>query len=195
MELFGRLGPQAPVSCHPFAIHRLLALNPQAYMVCHGLWNNTPRVVRYNQEHLRLDARLSASRITDNPPSGIWDFEVAAADTEQPVASGSLPLQSRQPFDAVWAMSQHLGMRGMVQSLRAPFIHVPVVNTRSAYAADNYVAHTYTRSDRQVIRRFGAQDRLVLHDPRYTQLDFRPDFVQHNVGVRFVYLRPEPLAS
>lgn len=30
-------------------------------MVCHGLWNDTLRVVRYNDEHLRLPARLTRS--------------------------------------------------------------------------------------------------------------------------------------
>lgn len=53
-------------------------------------------------------------------------------------------------------MMRLLGVRGLVQTARAPFLHVPVVNTRSAYAGDNQVAHTYTRSDRQIIRLYGS---------------------------------------
>ena len=37
-----------------------------------------------------------------------------------------------------------------MQAARQPFVQVPVVNTRSDHAAGNAVAHTYTRSDRQL---------------------------------------------
>jgi hypothetical protein len=194
ISLFAAREPQPPVKRHPFAIHRLLTLNPQVCMVCHGLWNNTPRVVRYNQVHLGLDARLSASRIDYDAGAGRLAFQVSDAESGQPVAAGVVAAPARQPAGALWQMAQHLGWQGMAQAARAPFTHVPVANTRSRHAGDNAVAHTYTRSDRQVIRLLGAADQVVLHCERYAPLAFRPDFVQHNRGIRFVYLRPQPLS-
>lgn len=218
ISLFAALTPQPPTPQHPFAIHRLLLLEPDAYMVCHGLWNNTQQVARYNQSHLGLDARLSDSRIDRNdgrgtgsarnrvsqrnsvsspaglmPASPQWSFQVSDALSGQPVAEGSLAAPQRQPLGVLWTMTRHLGFSALAQSMREPFVHVPVVNTRSAYAADNYVAHTYTRSDRQIIRRYEKADAVRIRHPRYAPLNFRPDFVQHSAGVRFVYLRPETL--
>lgn len=195
ISLFASVQPQPPAPRHPFAIHRLLMLNPSACMVCHGLWNNTAKVVRYNQQHLGLDAHLCSSHIDHDMAQKRWTFQVVDAESRRPAAEGSLRLQRRQPLAALWSMLQHLGAQGLVQARRAPFIHVPVVNTRSLYAGDNLVAHTYTRSDRQVIRRYEGADRLIIHDQRYAGLKFSPDFVQHSEGVRFVYLRPQPLTT
>lgn len=193
ISLFATLEPQPPVERHPFAIHRLLVLNSAVLMVCHGLWNNTPRVFRYNQSHLGLDAHLSASRIEHEAKTARLVFAVDDAASGQPVAAGSVAVRARQSPAALWQMTRHLGWGGMAQAARQPFVQVPVVNTRSDHAAGNAVAHTYTRSDRQVIRRFGEGDRVVVSHPRYAPLNFRPDFVQHSGGVRFVYLRPQPL--
>jgi hypothetical protein len=194
ISLFAAPAPQPPAARHPFAIHRLLTLNPDVCMVCHGLWNNTQRVVRYNQAHLGLDARLSASRIDLDAGAGRLAFQVSDAESGQAVAEGAVAVPARQPPADLWRMARHLGWRGMAQAARTPFIHVPVVNTRSRYAGDNAVAHTYTRSDRQVIRLVGAADRVAIHGERYAPLAFRPDFVQHSKGIRFVYLRPQPYA-
>ncbi|MBK8023713.1 MAG: hypothetical protein IPK19_20320 [Chloroflexi bacterium] len=189
ISIFASFSPVPPVTAHPFAIYRALILNPAAMMICHGLWNNTERVVRYNREHLLLDARLSRRQIDRTAAS--WRFQVEDAERGQRVAEGELTVPGRQPPQALMAMAGHLGLRGMMQSMRAPFIHVPVVNTRAAGSAANRIAHTYTKADKQVIRTFGPGDRLTIHDPRYAALRFEPAFVQHNDGVRFVYLRPE----
>jgi hypothetical protein len=195
VSLFAALQPQAPEPRHPFAIHRLLVRNPNAYMICHGLWNNTARVVRYNQSHLRLDARLSASRIDHDAGVQRLTFQVDDAERGQPVAAGTLAAPARQSPAVMWAMLHHLGVHGFAQSVRTPFLHVPVVNTHSLYADDNEVAHTYTRSDRQIVRRYGEGDHITIQHDRYAQLNFRPDFVQHNIGIRFVYLRPQMIES
>lgn len=111
------------------------------------------------------------------------------------IVEGEIGITARPSSRVLWAMGQHLGMAGMMQSMRQPFIHVPVVNTRGKQAADNAIAHTYTRTDHQNIRYFGKADRLKIHEPKYAALAFQPDFVQHGDGVRFVYLRPEPFNS
>lgn len=191
ISIFASFHPQPPVKSHPFAIYRLLMLNPQAMMVCHGLWNNTARVVRYNQEHLMLDAHLSQSAFNINTSAGTWRFHVDEADSQQALVSGEIRFPAQQPPSVLWEMSRHLGMRGLMKTLREPFIQVPVVNTRSPYATDNQIARTYTHSDRQTIVRFDAAQKLTLHAKPYEGLQFQPDFVQYNQGVRFVYLRPE----
>lgn len=193
ISLFASTKLLPPVPRHPFAIYRLLALNPAAYMVCHGLWNNVERVVRYNQVHLGLDAHLSASRFDRAKTNQQWGFQVDDAESGRPVAEGMLATPTRQPAAAMWSMLRHLGVQGAMQGARTQFVHVPVVNTRSAFAGDNSVAHTYTRSDRQIIRRYEDADQIVIRHQQYANLSFRPDFVQQSVGVRFVYLRPLPL--
>lgn len=191
ISIFATFRPQPPVQAHPFAIYRALTLNPDMVMVCHGLWNNTERVVQYNREHLGLDAHLSKSQITRDDGAALWRFRVEDAQRSALIAEGQIATVRRQPPAAMWAMSGHLGMGGLLRLMREPFIHVPVVNTRSTYATTNRIAHTYTRSDRQVVRFFGTSDRLTLADRPYAALGFRPQFVQQNEGVRFVYLRPE----
>lgn len=193
ISLFASLKPQPPVQRHPFAIHRLLVTNPDVCMVCHGLWNNTMRVVRYNQAHLGLDAHLSASWIDHDEKTGRLTFQVEDAGSDHPIAEGMLDMPKQQAPGVMWKMVRHLGVQGMARSVREQFLHVPVVNTASAFASGNCVAHTYTRSDRQIIRLWEAADQIAIEHERYAPLAFRPQFVQYNAGVRFVYLRPQPL--
>lgn len=188
ISLFASVDPVPPVRAHPFAIHRTLVNDRATRMVCHGLWNNTAKVVGYNTQHLGLNARRGHSDITRG--RGRWQFR--ASDDNGLVATGDLALPARAAPVQLAAMMQHIGVKGLLRSLRTPYVHVPVVNTRNRFADDNRVAHTYTRNDNQVIRRFTAQDQLSIHYPQAAVLDFAPDFVQHNEGVRFVYLRPEP---
>lgn len=189
-SIFASFQPQAPVQAHPFAIFRLLTLNPQTMMVCHGLWNNTEHVVRYNQAHLGLDARVCTSHFDHTTPQQ-WRFQFEDRENAQALLSGEIALPSQQSPALLWQMSRHLGFGGMLKTLRQPFIHVPVVNTRSAYADANQIAHTYTHSDTQKIFRFDEAQKLTVQAPHYQALQFRPDFVQYNTGVRFVYSRPE----
>mgnify|MGYP006876346025 CR=1 FL=1 len=63
ISLFATPRSSPPLPADPFAFFRALATRPDLLMVCHGLWNNTRRVVRYNTEHLRLNARLTQSEV------------------------------------------------------------------------------------------------------------------------------------
>jgi hypothetical protein len=193
--LFAAFQPNPPVASHPFAIYRQLALNPHAMMVCHGLWNNTARVVQYNRAHLGLDARLSKSHLERQAALNTWRFRVEDAERGELLIDGDLAPSPSQAPHVLMQWAGHLGLQGMWQSMRSPFIHVPVVNTRNPHAPDNCMAHTYTRNDTQIIRRVERADRLTIHAPAYAPLNFRPAFVQHNEGVRFVYLRPESEAA
>lgn len=191
VSIFASFQPQAPVKPHPFVIYRLLTLNPQTMMVCHGLWNNTERVVRYNREHLGLDARRCNSTVAINKASRQWHFQFEDAENHHALLSGDITLPKQQSPSVLWEMSRQLGFGGLLKTMRQPFIHVPVVNTQSAYAADNRIARTYTQSDDQNIFKFDPSQQLTLHAPQYQALNFQPDFIQYNDGVRFVYLRPE----
>lgn len=189
IAVFASFRPVPPVRSHPFAIYRALTRQVETRMVCHGLWNSTDNVVQYNCEHLGLNARLARSEISRGKER--WSFKVTD-DQIGLVAEGDLAAPVRSSAAEMWAMIRHIGIAGVIQFMRTPYIHVPVVNTRNRFAADNQVAHTYTQSDKQVIRFFSSQDRVMIQCPQYASLGFVPDFVQHSDGVRFVYLRPQP---
>lgn len=190
-SIFASFQPQAPVAPHPLAIYRLLTLNPQTMMVCHGLWNSTERVVRYNREHLLLDARLCTSTIAVDEAGQEWRFDYSDTESQQTLLTGRIHVPRQQPFKVIWEMTRHLGFGGMMKSARDAFIHVPVVNTRSALSAQNLLAHTYTKADGQKIFWYDESQQLTIAHPEYSALAFAPDFVQCSEGVRFVFLRPE----
>lgn len=199
-SIFASSKPQAPVQAHPFAIFRELVMNSDVMMICHGLWNNTSLVVDYNRDHLGLDAHLSISDIQANDH---WrSFDMKDATTGELLIKGDLiePMIGAKKWDyegvnpkgkALRDMMRHLRFGGMMRAMRSPFVHVPVVNTISQVSDKNRVAHTYTKSDNQIVRYFEpTQDKLAIHHPRYAPLKFEPAFVQHNRGIRFVYLPP-----
>lgn len=196
ISIFASFTPQLPVVSHSFAIYRLMTLNPDMMMVCHGLWNSTTLVTQYNREHLDLNARQSISQIDDSGDGERWRFSVQDVESREMIADGDLRRSFRQEPGVLWDMTQHLGWRGMLRTLRSPFIQMPVVNTRRDAVMENQIARTYTRNDAQVIRYFdGRKDRITLCHPSYAALNFRPQFVQYSSGVRFVYLRPGSSSS
>jgi len=190
ISLFASFQPMERVVAHPLAIYRLLTLNPQTMMVCHGLWNSTERVVRYNREHLSLDAHLCQS-VIEVDPARVWNFRYTDTGSQQPIVEGRIVVPESQPASTMWEMTRQIGLGGLMKSMRDPFIHVPVVNTLNSHASGNLVAHTYTSADSQVIFRYDDSQAVSIRLPQYAALDFQPDFVQCSSGVKFVYLRPE----
>lgn len=188
ISLFATSRPIPRQTPHPFNIFRALTVISQTRMVCHGLWNSDHRVARYNSEHLGLNARFSSSQIQQT--HGRWRCRFEDEDGCL-IADGDLGVAVRQSPVVMWQLLRHIGIQGLMQSIRSPFVHVPVVNTRSQFAKENLVAHTYSRSAKQVIRPFDSEDRFVIKDPMYASLDFAPAFVQQLEGVQFVYLRPQ----
>lgn len=189
LSIFAAYRPLPPVRAHRFAIYRLLSVEPATMMICHGLWNSTPLVVTYNREVLGLDARLSVSELD----LAAGRFRVKDAASGQPIAAGELPAPHHQPGADLRQMVSHVGLRGMLRQMRSPFVQVPVVNPITDHLPENWIARTYTKTDRQLIRSFDtARDRLTITHPEYAPLDFQPMFVQHGFGVRFVYHCPQP---
>lgn len=189
ISLFAASRPIRPLKAHPFAIFRALTAVPEARMVCHGLWNSTQRVVRYNSEHLCLNAAFSPSGVRQGNGQIAFHFPDVVGNL---IAEGTVRITRGQPMSVLWQVIRHLGVGTMIRSARSPFIHIPVVNTRSDFSKQNLISHTYSRGEKQMIRRFDSQDSLVIGHPVYASLGFKPDFVQQINGVGFVYLRPQP---
>jgi hypothetical protein len=51
------------------------------------------------------------------------------------------------------------------------------------------------RSDHPLFAKYPLDGAVVIRHERYAELAFRPDFVQHSAGIRFVYLRPQPFGA
>ncbi|WP_197958928.1 hypothetical protein [Bradyrhizobium agreste] len=189
ISLFAAFRPIPPLEAGPFAVLHAFASVPEAMMVCHGLWNSSHRVVRYNSEHLCLNAAFSASEIRQGHGQIAFHFPDAGGNL---VAEGTIRIARRQPASAAWQLMRHLGVKTMVRLARSPYIHVAVANTRSGRSRQNLVASTYSRGAKQVTRRFAPGDRLTIGHPVYASLGLRPHFVQQTERVEFVYLRPQP---
>jgi hypothetical protein len=174
------------VATHRYAVLRALAVRDDVVMVCHGLWNNTPRVVRYNQAHLGLDAHAATSAV--GVVDGRLRFRFIDADG-QLIAEGNLAAPARQSAGPLWRALLHLGFAGMAAGAK-PALHVAVANPISAWATRVQVAHTYSKPDAVVLRAVDEGDALRIAHPRYASLQFVPEFVELLRGVRFVYGRP-----
>lgn len=180
--------PVPALAAHPLALLVALFTRTDVRMVCHGLWNSTARVVRYNAEHLGLDARYASGLLTRARQR--WHFAFADVGA-QPVLEGELACVARTPVGLGWELARRLGWRALWQSLRDPVVQVPVLNTLGPNATVLEVASTYTRADRQALRLASPADRLQIQAAPYAALDFAPAFVEQMEGLRFVYLRPQ----
>jgi hypothetical protein len=138
-----------------------------------------------------LDARVCDSTININPTDKQWNFQFKDTDSQTPLLTGTINLPKQQPPSALYHMLRHLGFGGMMKTITNPFIEVPVVNTISPYATENKIARTYTHSDMQIVTQFTPESgQLTIEAPQYQALQFQPDFIQNNQGIKFVYKRP-----
>ena len=64
ISLLASAHPVPPLAAHPLALLHALLTRTDVRMVCHGLWNSTARVVRYNAEHLGLNAHYASGLLT-----------------------------------------------------------------------------------------------------------------------------------
>lgn len=188
ISLWATARPAPPVAAHPLALLTAMMTRPDAYMVCHGLWNSTRRAVQYNAEHLGLDAHFGSAMLTR--AQNRWSFRFADVG-EQPLAEGSVACVERTTAAVAWQLAAQLGWKRLWQAWRNPVVQAPVLNTLGPHASVVEVARTYTRADRQALRLAGPQDHLQIHADPYAALGFTPAFVQQMEGLRFVYLRPQ----
>ncbi|WP_127998116.1 hypothetical protein [Piscinibacter defluvii] len=191
VSLFVSRGPLAPLPAHRLTVIEQMVVRDDVHMLCHGLWNSTPRVVAYNRELLALDARLSESRIEFDRRPGTIDFAVHDAATRTPVVEGHLERVQRPSLRANLALVARLGLWRLAAIARQPWLRVPVLNPVGERLPRNAAADSFTKADRSVLRLFDPErDRLAFGDRRYRALDFRPQLVQFMEGFKFVYLAP-----
>lgn len=190
ISLFTTRRQVRPLKANAFSYHRALAAMPDLAMVCHGLWNSTQRVVRYNAEHLLLNAKLTQSEVDFSGDH--WTFQFRDAVGEM-IAKGSVPATRRQSAGVTWKIMRQMGTGGLLGLLRAPFFKMPVVNTRRQGDAFNHVCTTYTACQKPLVRETTDKDLITISDSLYSQLDFKVSFVQQLKDIGFVFLRPAPM--
>lgn len=147
-------------------------------------------MVRYNIQHLLLDARLTISEIRQE--QGRWRFQFLDPQGEL-IAKGSILASHGSPFGPAWRIAQQTGLKGMMRLMKSPAVNIPVVNTRSQGEARNHVCQTYTTCDRAYVRASGPEDEVTIRHPVYAPLDFKPAAILQFDGVGFIFLRPEPM--
>jgi len=174
------------VPSHQLSLISLMT-RPDVRMLCHGLWNNTPRVVAYNRERLSLNARLCGSQIGNDKQTFSFDFHDSVAGGS--ILSGDL--LKRVSLRAAWDLVSHLGLRRTVAIARQPWIKLAILNPTGVLLSTNEVAESYTKNQKNLVRYFDeGKDRLEFGDTPYARLGFEPQFVQDMEGFRFVYLNP-----
>lgn len=191
ISLFATRHKVPPIKANTFSYHRASQTIPDLMMVCHGLWNNTERVVRYNAEHLLLNARLTKSEMDFSGETWTFSFR----DTEGAIiAEGAVPAIQSQPASVAWKLAWQVGMRGFLELARAPYFQVPVVNTRRPGDPCNHVCTTFTVCEQPKLREATEMDRIVIRDTLYEELDFSVSYAQILKDIGFIFLRPVPLA-
>ncbi len=180
--------PARPVKAGALATAEALMTRPEARLFCHGLWNNTPRVVAYNREHLGLNARLTASTIVRE--ANRLRFSAQTPDGAS-IAQGALRM-GRGSLWTTFELMQRLGLSGAQRLAAQPWFEMRVVNPIGLRPA-NDAAFTASHNGINVLRPFDRRhETLTLADPAYARLDFRPAYVQELESIRFVYLDPAP---
>lgn len=177
-----------PVPAHPFAVLRTLLVQPETLMVCHGLWNDTDRVVSHNREILALNAHRSEGRL------GQYNTEFRFSFSRQDggkIAEGCLGI--RQPDLADFReIIRHIGLARLLKATFGPAASIRVANTRSAASPGPCVSRTYSRFRNQVTRLVDANDNLTIEDDNYSGLGFQPGCVQHFRGFELMFMHPKP---
>jgi hypothetical protein len=188
-SLFVSRAPLPPLRAHKLALLEAMLTRPEVQMLCHGLWNNTPKVVAYNRELLALNARLSDSRVELDRQA--FSFAVRDAATGSPLVEGRLRRPQRASLGATLALTMRVGLRPLMAIAKQPWLRVPVLNPIGFGLDRNAAADSLTKVGTSALRWFDAScDRLTISDERYRALDFAQQFFQTLEGFNFVYLCP-----
>ena len=190
ISLFAGNRDAPPLPAHPFSFFRALANRPDLKMVCHGLWNDIRRVVRYNTEHLRLDAAMTRCEVRLGRGRGAFRF---LDEDGALIAEGAVGAGRGTPAGQGWRIVGQMGLGGLLRVMQTPAINIPVVNTRRREAR-NHVCQTYTTCERAHVRLVETDDVVAIRHQTYEPLHFKPAFVLQFDGVGFIFLRPKPLA-
>lgn len=192
ISLFATPEPKATtVPAHPYAVFKAMLACPGVVMLCHGLWNDTPRVVAYNRDHLLLDAAPAEARLAGDTSAYAFSFTLPDGSA---LTEGRITTRSPSAADG-WALTRYLGLSRLLKIAFAPHSEITVASTRRDTAMRTLSSRTYSRFRKQRTRRIDAQDSFALNHPRYRDLAFVPQCLQELQGFELVFMPPAPRAK
>lgn len=174
---------------HSLSVLTTMITRQDVQMLCHGLWNNTPKAVAYNRELLSLNARLAESKIARR--AGKLQFEFRDAALATPIFSGELNKPERGSIRATFSLAAQIGFAQSLAMARAPWVEMKVVNPVGVALSRNAVAQAFTKVVAPRIRFWDdSTDTLHFGEVPHARLQFKPRFIEFMDGFRFVYLNP-----
>lgn len=177
-----------PIEDHPLTLLKALLINPQARMLCWGLWNDTETAVAYNRELLALPARITNGTIEQK--NGRKSFHFADADGGL-LLEGDITEQKKTPFSVLWSLMRLMGLRQSLRAQSAPYLNAQVVNPISGDIPENLDAQSYLAADTPTVQFFDqTKDTLYLNKGFADTFKFQAQFIEHFAPFRFVYLMP-----
>jgi hypothetical protein len=185
-SIFVSRSPMPPVEDNPLVIFPLLLTNPDARMLIHGIWNDSPAVVAYNNEILGLGAEIAKGRMQHE--KGVLSFNYEG------ILDGEIQTLANTPPKMGMALMKALGFAGLKAFLSQPYLNTQAL-ARVGKFKNNASAQTFTHNDKVILQSFGQADSLEISHPVYSKVDFQPSFVEQMQGFKFVYLNPHDVAD
>ena len=180
-----------PIEDHPLTLLKALFMNPDAHMLCYGLWNNTETVVAYNRELLGLPAQLNKGKIEDK--NGTVSFQFADENGED-LFTGKVKKATKANPKVGWSLFRLLGLRQTMNALSQPYLGAKVINPISERLPYNGSAQSFLAADAPIVQFFDPTTDSISFGPAFeNRFAFQPQFVEHFEPFRFVYLHPETL--
>jgi hypothetical protein len=171
----------------PLTILYEILAQPQARLLCHGLWNDTETSVAYNRELLALPAQPTVCRIEYEGEHREQSFTFDDVNGGRILAGHVRVMRYTIPA-TVFALLRVMGIRRFYQLGSATQLEAQVVNPVGLLPF-NADAQAYINADRVVLQLFNrSTDSLTLDDSQYPGLDFEGSFIERMQGFRFVYL-------
>lgn len=181
--------PIAPLESHPLSLLKAIFVNPNVRLLCHGLWNNTQKVVAYNRELLGLNAQLNEGQIQRENGIKSFTFRDKAGEL---IVEGQVREAKYTPMGVGWQFAKLLGFSHTIRAFTQPYIGTQVVNTIGDVIPYNADAPAYLSADTPVVQYFDPKtDSIRLASEPYRNIGFKPLFLEHFDPFRFVYLTPK----
>jgi len=189
VSLFVSRQEMKPVPNHPFILLRELVLNPEVRMLVHGLWNNSQTVINYNNDVLALGARSIRGGVEYTSRTMNFLFNDGAQGNL--IASGRFQIPLMTPITASLSLTQVMGIGGMMRMATQPYLSSQAMNRISGDMPINMTSQTYTAPDKVILEGYNKKKHKIdFNQHPYDNLQFRPKFVEHMLGFKFVYLNP-----
>ncbi|MCA9951106.1 MAG: hypothetical protein KDE48_15750 [Anaerolineales bacterium] len=191
LSIFAAHKKLTPIQNKPLSPLHALIEHPDTRLFCHGLWNNSERVVAFNRELLGLDAKLNRAEITRG--NGRKSFKFYTANN-QLICEAHLNEQRRSSMQMNWDMIRLFGFGRSARLSSGAFLPAFVVNPIGDTIPVNADAMAIIASDTPIVQYFNPdKDNFRFAHVPYANLGFEPIFMEHFSPFRFVYLMPDIL--